>query len=289
MEIKVIKEEKLIKFLIHNIQGLSFSNAQKLLRLGKVKVNDKKIKENISLRVNDVVKVYQTTTSMPKVDIIYEDDNILIVNKPQGIECATRDKSSDNTYSLEEIFSEHNAIVVHRLDRLTEGLVILARKKEIAIKFEKYFKTRKIRKFYKALVFGKNIETGKKIAYLRKDANNSKVTISATLQPEYKEIVTEIISEEKYLEYSLLNIELHTGRTHQIRAHLSFLNHPIVGDSKYSQKTSPLDKLYKGYYLTSYKLKFELDDELSYLNDLNLEIQPSWLKYIEKTTLKGNL
>ena len=132
MKIEVKKPENLIKFVIHNIQGLSFAKAQKLLRKGDIKVNNKRTKENISLVVGDIVDVYYFETSKPKVDIIYEDDNILIVNKPQGIECATRDKSSDNTYSLEEIFEEKNATIVHRLDRLTEGLVILAKNKDIA-------------------------------------------------------------------------------------------------------------------------------------------------------------
>ena len=127
MEYIVKHQEKLIKFIIHNIQGVSFGNAQKMLRTGKVKVNDKKVKDNIDLKPNDIVIVFNATKSLPKVDILYEDDNILIVNKPQGLECATRDKSSENTYSLEEIFTDKNAIVIHRLDRLTEGIVILAK------------------------------------------------------------------------------------------------------------------------------------------------------------------
>ena len=83
--------------------------------------------------------------------MLYQDENIIIVNKPAGMECATRDKSSENTYSLEELFADYGAIVVHRLDRLTEGIVILARNKDIARKFEIYFRTRQIDKFYKAL------------------------------------------------------------------------------------------------------------------------------------------
>ena len=117
-----------------------------MLRLGNVKINGKRVKDNVDVKCGDTVSIYGLTKSMPKVDIIYIDDNILVVNKPQGIECATRDKSSDNTYSLEEILAEYSPIVVHRLDRLTEGLVILARNIDIARKFEKYFEERKIEK-----------------------------------------------------------------------------------------------------------------------------------------------
>lgn len=280
MEIKVKKIEKLIKFLIHNIQGLSFGSAQKLLRLGKVKVNGKRVKENIDLKESDIIDIYIENTSKPKVPVIYRDDNILIVHKPFGIECATRDKSSENTYSLEELFKDDNAIVVHRLDRLTEGLVILARSKEVAIKFEKYFRTKQIHKFYKALVYGLPNSTGKKIAYLRKISNKATVEISNVEKPEFKEIITEFEIEKKVDKYTLLDIQLHTGRTHQIRAHLSCLGYPIVGDNKYSNKSSELTKLYEGYFLTAYKLKFNISDDMKYLNNLNIEISPTWIQHI---------
>ena len=279
MDYEVKKEEKLIKFMIHTIQGLSFGNAQKLIRLGKVKVNGKRCKENISIKAGDIVNIYEVKKSMPKVDILYEDDNILIVNKPQGIECATRDKSSENTYSLEEIFTEKNAIVVHRLDRLTEGIVILARSKEIAKKFEEYFRLRKIDKHYQAGIIGNLKDSGIKTAYLYKDAKKSEVVISDTPKDNYKEIITEFYPLKNIDNKTIVDIKLHTGRTHQIRSHLSFLGYPIINDSKYGRDTES-NPNYKGYFLTAYKIKFNLDDELKYLNDLNVEINPSWLNFM---------
>lgn len=280
MILQVKKSEKLIKFLIHNIQGVSFANAQKLLRLGKVKINGKREKENITLNINDQVDVYvNENTNKPKVDILYSDENILIVNKPFGIECAKRDKSSENTISLEEICEEYNGIIVHRLDRMTEGIVILARSVEIARKFESYFKSNKIDKYYKAYVHGCVNNEGIKVAYLKKDSKNSKVKISNTELTDYKKIITEyhVISKDKN---SLIDIKLHTGRTHQIRGYFSHIGHPVFNDTKYSSYDIFND--YKGYFLTSYKIKFNLDDELSYLNNLNIEITPSWLKFIEQ-------
>lgn len=286
MKLVVKKEEKLIKFLIHNIQGVSFANAQKLLRLGKVKVNDKKIKDNISLNVNDYVDVYvNIEKNLPKVDILYKDENILIVNKPSGIECATRDKSSENTISLEEICEEYNGIIVHRLDRMTEGIVILARNTDIARKFESYFRNNKIIKEYKALVYGEINDSGIKKAYLKKNAQKSKVIISDTPKEDYKEIITEFKPILNLNSYTLLDIKLHTGRTHQIRGYFSHIGHPIVNDSKYSDK--PTTPLYKGYFLTSYRLSFNIDDELSYLNDKRFEITPSWIEYIDKIEKKS--
>lgn len=280
MKLIAKQSEKLIKFLIHNIQGMSFSSAQKAIRTGKIKVNNKKIKDNITIEIGYEIEILEFKVQKPNIDIIYIDDNVVIVNKPAGIECATRDKSSENTYSLEEILNQYNAIVVHRLDRLTEGLVILARNKDIARKFEGYFKENMIHKYYKALTQGKTLKSGIYEAYLYKDSRKSIMTVSNTKNDGFKQILTEIISSQKIQEFNLLDIKLHTGRTHQIRSHLSFLNNGIIGDSKYNSKSYNFN--YKGYFLTAYKLEFELKDELSYLNKLNFQIQPTWLKLLKQ-------
>ena len=284
MEIKVEKKEKLIKFLIHNVQGLSFANAQKMLRKGLIKVNNKRTKDNIDIVSGDIIDIFTPQICKPKVDILYSDENILIVNKPAGIECATRDKSSENTYSLEELTSEYNGIIVHRLDRLTEGIVILARNKEIAVKFEEYFRKRKIDKFYKAFIYGKPSIEGIMTAYLYKDSINSKVKISDTKQDGYKEIITEFKVIKEVNNNSLVDIKLHTGRTHQIRSHFHHLGHPIINDNKYTNDKNFIDCKYKGYFLTSYKVKFNLDDSdpLNYLNNLDIEITPSWLDFLKQ-------
>ena len=283
MEFKANKPEKLIKALIHTVQGMSFGTAQKAIRLGKVKVNNKRVKDNINISIGDIVSVYEFNKSKPTVPIIYEDDNVIIVNKPQGIECATRDKSSKNTYSLEEILEDHSAIVVHRLDRLTEGIVILAKSKEIAVKFEKIFRTREIDKYYQAAVVGVPKKTGILKAYLKKNSNSALVDISNEEKPDYKEIITEIGILEDYKQYSILDIKLHTGRTHQIRAHLAHLGHSIIGDNKYGNNTNIIDNsTYNGYYLTAYKTVFNITDkQLEYLNNLNIEIQPTWKNNIK--------
>ena len=288
MNFTINKPEKLIKALIHNVQGMSFGSAQKMIRLGKVKVNNKRTKDNINLNIGDIVEVYEFNKSKPNIPILYEDDNIIVVNKPHGIECATRDKSSSNTYSLEELLEEHSAIVVHRLDRLTEGIVILAKNKEVAIKFEKIFRTREVNKLYQATVYGVPNKTGIQKAFLKKNSNSALVEISSIEKPDFKEIITEIEILNNFHEYSILNIKLHTGRTHQIRAHLSYLGNAIINDTKYGNNQpvtiSSIDTNgYSGYYLTAYRVEFNItDSSLKYLNDLKFEIEPSWRKTIQQ-------
>lgn len=282
MKIIAKEQEKLIKYLIHNVQGLSFGQTQKLLRKGDIKINGKKTKENVTINIGDEIDIYMPKTNIPTIDILYEDDNILIVNKPAQIECATRDKSSENTYSLEEIFSSKNAIVVHRLDRLTEGLVILAKSKDIAREFEAIFRTRQIKKCYVAGVQGKCNLNGIYTAFLVKDSQKSIVHISQEQKDNSKEIISEFntcISSENI---SLVNVILHTGRTHQIRSHLKFLNYPIINDSKYGKNNTKIVHDYPGYFLTANKLEFNISGNLKYLNNLKFEITPSWLKYVDK-------
>ncbi|MBQ7351798.1 MAG: RluA family pseudouridine synthase [Clostridia bacterium] len=287
MKFKATQSSNLIKTIIHNIQGLSFSSAQKAMRLGNIKVNGKRTKQNIQINIGDEIDIYEIKKSKPNIPIVYEDENIIIINKPAGIECATRDKSSENTYSLEEIFEDKNAIVVHRLDRLTEGLVILARNKNIAKLFEEIFRTRQVQKKYLAGVYHIPQSEGVKTAYLLKNSKTALVTISDTPKENYKEIITEFYIQNKLKDYAIIDITLHTGRTHQIRGYFAHIGNPIIGDDKYGRnsKNTPLKTSYKGYHLTAYKLAFNIKHkDLEYLNKLEFEITPSWKQSLLENT-----
>jgi hypothetical protein len=110
------------------------------------------------------------------------------------------------------------------------------------------------------------------------------VFIDSPLQKFDKSHATKIITEfypiKKAEKYTIVDIKLHTGRTHQIRGYFSFLGHPVINDTKYG-RNNEINPNYKGYFLTAYKIKFNLTDDLKYLNDLNIEITPSWIDFLK--------
>ena len=130
MKYTVQKQEKLTKSIIHNIVGVSFSDAQKYLRLGRVKVDNVRQKKDVLVLPNQEIEVFVMELKKPKVNIIYEDDNVVVVFKPNGVEVSILDKTDDKDITLQEHLENIETFVVHRLDRLTEGVVILAKNME---------------------------------------------------------------------------------------------------------------------------------------------------------------
>lgn len=231
---KKFNNKKLLSFLEMSFPSTSTSVFYKALRKKDIRVNDVKITENIVVYEGDVIKLYILDSFLspifPDMKYIYEDDNILIVNKPKGIEI-TGDNSL--TSYLQEKLHSNSILPCHRLDRNTSGLVVFAKNElSLNILLQK-FKTHEISKFYRCKVYGifdKRHDILK--AYLFKDTKKSIVYINDVFKKGYKEIVTEykVLEENKFQNYSILEIILHTGRTHQIRAHLAHIGHPIIGD-----------------------------------------------------------
>ena len=281
MKYIVDKKEKLTKSIIHNIKGVSFSDAQKYLRLGRVKVDGVRTKKDVQLQPSQEVEVFVMELKKPKVDIIYEDDNILIVFKPNGMEVAAADKVDPKDTTLQEYLVDKSPLVVHRLDRLTEGIVMFAKNMDAKLILDQAFKDRTLDKKYTALVCG-SVSKDHDIMtdYLVKDSDSSLVKVYSTEVASSKKIITEYDVLERKDSFTKVLVTLHTGRTHQIRAHFSYIGHPVVNDSKYELKEYKdvvLPSKYRGYYLTATSLTLHFDSGLlQYLDNRTFSVKPSW-------------
>ena len=271
--IKLIVDEKgnskkIVSYLQLKYNKLPQSAIFKAIRNKDIKVNGLRIKDNVTLELGDELEIYikddiifgkVSKFEVVNKDIIYEDDNILVYNKPENIEV----QGVEGELGLEEAIKKHFNYTYfkacHRLDRNTMGLVIVAKNEEAETNMLEIIKNRHIKKFYKALVYGvpKNKVMTLK-AFLFKDKKNSQVLISDVKGKGYQEIITKYKVLEIYNDNSsLLEVELVTGKTHQIRAHLAYIGYPIIGDGKYGN--NKINKQFNRRYqqLFSYKLVFE--------------------------------
>ena len=235
---------------------------------------------------------------------MYEDENILLCDKPQGLLSHPNEGEYNDTaisrikrylYEKKEYLPDSEMsftpALVNRIDRNTAGIIIAAKNAESLRILNEKLKQRELHKLYLCVVIGTpKQKEGILKDYLQKNEKQNKVYISDKKQADSKEIATKykVLSSKNGL--SLVEIELLTGRTHQIRAHMSSLGHPLLGDGKYG--TNEQNKKFGGYkkqFLCSYKLVFDFTTDagiLNYLNHKEFQVEDVWFK---QAFLNGDL
>lgn len=251
---------------------IPYSKLMQCFKKKDVKVNSKRISLQDTIKDSDVITIYIPSENLKSVNIIYQDENIVVVNKEKGLK-------SVGEGSLETLLKEtlqKDIYPVHRLDTNTSGLIIYALNEEAQNELVSLFKNKQIEKKYMVKVFGKpNKDHDIYIDYLIKNADNSKVKIVSKKEKDALECITEYELLSSNEDISTLLVTLHTGRTHQIRAHLAFHGLYVVGDTKYGN--FELNKQYgvSKQELTSCYLKITVKDpkfKLYYLNNKEFNI-----------------
>ena len=299
-QIYIQKNEKsLSEFLSSTYPLLKTGLLNKFLRNNKIKVNGKKIPLNSAIVKGDVISLYIDDSYFEKpdknnaykfssknLDVVYEDENLLVVNKPAGIPVIDEDwKNFDTLINRVKNYYYINNLPVspalcHRLDTGTSGLVMIAKNEKFLEFMLDIFRDKSLEKEYICIVKGiPKKKSAVYSAYLTKNAKQAYVTVTDKAKNNLsKPIQTAVNLIESYNDYSLLRVGLITGRTHQIRAHLAYLGMPILGDSRYGINSLNRQLKLKYQTLCSHKITFgEVNHaEYSYLSGKSFICPDPW-------------
>lgn len=269
--------KKLNNFILDNFKSLNQNVLFKALRKKDIRVNNVKVSENVIVHTGDEITIYivdELLLGKPKIEfkVVYEDDNIICFFKPEGFSIT---EANLNEYTFTSLVKEkfgNNLEPCHRLDRNTSGLILYAKNQKALLILLDKFKNKEIEKHYLTRVYGIVKQDHELLeSYLFKDSKKSMVYISDTPKKNYEKIITEytVLERNSKENTTKLDINLHTGKTHQIRAHLAHIGYPIIGDGKYGK--GEINKRFekKTQELTSYKLIFRFKTDSGILNYLN--------------------
>ncbi|WP_312642366.1 RluA family pseudouridine synthase [Hydrogenoanaerobacterium sp.] len=288
--------QRVDKFITKAVPRLPQTLLYKYIRLKRIKLNHKRCE--ISTRLNegdllemyindeffsDVALEYEFKLAPTTLDIVYEDENILLIDKKPGLVVHEDESGQPDTlinriqhylfakgeFSPEEEHSFSPALC-NRIDRNTGGIVIAAKNAPTLRVLNQKIKDRELTKLYLAVIHGileKKAATLE--AYLSKDSNENKVRVTKYKTPETRTILTKYQVLAENSRFSLVEVDLLTGRTHQIRAHFAFIGHPLLGDTKYGFARDNKGTTYKYQALYSHKLIFNFITDAGHLEYLN--------------------
>lgn len=269
MEEKIIydrpEKERIDSFLASVFSDYSRSYFQKLTEKNKVFVNGKAVLASHKLKSGDEITVeFEKEESIGikaekiKIDIIYEDDDIILVNKQPGIVVHPSYGHPCGTLLNALMYhskGKYNPYMVHRLDKDTSGIIIFAKNEKSKISISKQLQKRTVKKIYYAAVKGTIVENRGRIeAPLGRSKENRKIM---SVNPAAKKMaITEFKVIERKGDFTLVEVRIITGRTHQIRSHMKYINHPVIGDAQYGGPETVDGKDYKRQMLHAYSVTF---------------------------------
>ena len=264
------KDIRIDKYISSKLENISRVAVQRMIENGDILVNGKVVRTSYKIQESDKIEI---TLEEPKeahlkpedipLDIVYEDNDILVVNKQKGLVVHPGNGNPNGTLvnaimahckdSLSGIGGEIRPGIVHRIDKDTSGLLIIAKNDKAHINLSEQIKNHEVKKTYLALVRGriKEQEATIDMPIARDEKNRIKMAVDKN----GKSAITHFKVLKKYENYTFLEVNIETGRTHQIRVHLSKIGFPLVGDSVYSNGKNPFGV--QGQMLHSYRLEFK--------------------------------
>ncbi|MBR5287482.1 MAG: RluA family pseudouridine synthase [Clostridia bacterium] len=287
---------KIIRFLQKTLPSAGMGDIRRFLRLGRVKIDGKKAKEDSVLAVGQRVDIYVEDAFFeeiekedpfysrirPKLTILYEDAHVMLLDKRAGLICHPDEGEKVHTlltYAQAYLYQKGEwnpkkdfaPALCNRIDRFTAGIVILAKTQEAARAMDAKLRTHEVQKYYLCIVHGRmKYPEGTLRHFLTKKPEQKKVTVSRKNEPGSKETITHYRVVDENGGLTLTECLLGTGRTHQIRAQFAFIGHPLLGDNQYgSAKENEKHGRVNGQALCAYRLMFDFEGDAGCLAPLN--------------------